>query len=375
MNENDKNDDVREQDPMQEDVKAAEEKGKTASTRLRFAVKVAAVVAAILAVGYIGVGMGLLAHDAVPGSGKADDAGQIEAVGDEAAACDHLWVPQYGSVHHDAVYEQVWHEPVYGTETTYHTVCNTCNALIDGNAAQHIEETGHSGYSTDVPTEMENETLAISRSERLRRVAPKLLICLLLLLMLSVIFATPAHAGVLEDLGEILKDPGAWLVDKFLRDPAESLLNAYANTMSAFGTENFLTGSFKSLFGDGEGTDAVWQTINAVHKTLIVPLAGSILALVMLVQVVKISQRIDSTATFPAVKEIVFLAVLYVIIRFLILNSIDICAAVFDLFNEITKTIFDSADPDLSPITIPDGVGIGNMFIIPACISSPQWSA
>lgn len=36
----------------------------------------------------------------------------------------------------------------------------------------------------------------------------------------------------------------------------------------------------------------------------------------------------------------------------------------FDLFNEITKTIFDSADPDLSPITIPDGVGIGNMFII-----------
>ena len=66
MNENDKNDDMREQDPMQEDVKAAEEKGKTASTRLRFAVKVAAVVAAILAVGYIGVGMGLLAHDAVP---------------------------------------------------------------------------------------------------------------------------------------------------------------------------------------------------------------------------------------------------------------------------------------------------------------------
>lgn len=94
MNENDKNDDMREQDPMQEDVKAAEEKGKTASTRLRFAVKVAAVVAAILAVGYIGVGMGLLAHDAVPGSGKADDAGQMEAVSGEAAACDHLWVPQ-----------------------------------------------------------------------------------------------------------------------------------------------------------------------------------------------------------------------------------------------------------------------------------------
>ncbi len=164
---------------------------------------------------------------------------------------------------------------------------------------------------------MDNETASILRAAHLRRFAPKLLACILLLLMFSVVFATPAHAGVLEDLGEILKDPGAWLVDKFLRDPAESLLNAYANTMSAFGTENFLTGSFKSLFGNGEGTDAVWQTINTVHKTLIVPLAGSILSLVMLVQVVKISQRIDSTSTFPAVKEIVFLAVLYVIIRFL----------------------------------------------------------
>ncbi len=211
---------------------------------------------------------------------------------------------------------------------------------------------------------MDNETAATTSSARLRRLVPKLTVCVLLLLMISVLLATPARAGVLDELGAILDDPAAWLVDKFLRDPAESLLNAYANTMSAFSTENFLTGSFKSLFGNGDGTDAVWQTINAVHKTLIVPLAGSILALVMLVQVVKISQRIDSTATFPAVKEIVFLAVLYVIIRFLILNSIDICAAVFDLFNEITKTIFDSADPNLSPITIPDGVGIGNMFII-----------
>ena len=212
--------------------------------------------------------------------------------------------------------------------------------------------------------EMFNDTAAISRTAQLRRFAPKLLVCLLLMFILSVVFATPAHAGILDEIGALIEDPAAWIADKILRGPAESMLNAYANTMSAFGTENFLTGSFKSLFGNGEGTDVVWTTINAVHKTLIVPLAGSILALVMLVQVVKISQRIDSTATFPAVKEIVFLAVLYVIIRFLILNSVDICAAVFDLFNEITKSIFAAADPDLSPIAIPDGVGFGNMVII-----------
>lgn len=160
MKDNDKNADVREQAAMQEDEKTADDAGKSASTRLRFAVRIAAVVAAILAVGYLGVGMGLLAHDGALNSGKADEGGQAEAVFGDADACAHLWVPQYGSVHHDAVYEQVWHEPVYGTETTYHTVCNTCSALIDGTAAQHIEETGHSGYSTDVP--IVNEVVAQS---------------------------------------------------------------------------------------------------------------------------------------------------------------------------------------------------------------------
>ena len=63
----------------------------------------------------------------------------------------HTWSPNYETVHHDAVYEDVWHEPVYGEETTYHTVCNSCKEIIDGEAAKHIADTGHSGYSTDVP--------------------------------------------------------------------------------------------------------------------------------------------------------------------------------------------------------------------------------
>lgn len=63
----------------------------------------------------------------------------------------HTWSPNYETVHHDAEYKDVWHEPVYGEETTYHTVCNTCKEIIDGEAAKHIADTGHSGYSTDVP--------------------------------------------------------------------------------------------------------------------------------------------------------------------------------------------------------------------------------
>lgn len=66
-------------------------------------------------------------------------------------ACDHDWTVTYKTVHHYAVTHTETVEPVYSEETTYHTVCNECQQVIDGTADQHIRETGHSGYSTNVP--------------------------------------------------------------------------------------------------------------------------------------------------------------------------------------------------------------------------------
>ena len=96
--------------------------------------------------------------DAPEGRGAADggatkpESKEIDA-GDEAQDHQHLWVPRYDTVHHDAVYDQVWHDPVYENRTSYHTVCNDCMEVIDGEAREHIEQTGHGGYSTDVPIE------------------------------------------------------------------------------------------------------------------------------------------------------------------------------------------------------------------------------
>lgn len=66
-------------------------------------------------------------------------------------ACVHDWSISYKTVHHDAVTHTEYVQPVYEDQTTYHTVCNTCEEVIDGKAAEHIESTGHSGYSTNVP--------------------------------------------------------------------------------------------------------------------------------------------------------------------------------------------------------------------------------
>lgn len=73
--------------------------------------------------------------------------------GDTASdeTCQHDWTVTYKTVHHDAVTHTETVDPVYGEETTYHTVCNDCQQVIDGNADQHLKDTGHSGYSTNVP--------------------------------------------------------------------------------------------------------------------------------------------------------------------------------------------------------------------------------
>lgn len=81
-----------------------------------------------------------------------DDSQKSDAPSDTGEqTCDHDWTITYKTVHHDAVTHTETIAPVYDKETTYHTVCNDCKQVIDGAADEHIKETGHSGYSTNVP--------------------------------------------------------------------------------------------------------------------------------------------------------------------------------------------------------------------------------
>ena len=70
-----------------------------------------------------------------------------------AVTHEHDWAIDYETVHHDAQTHEEIVQPVYETVITYHSVCNECNELIDGHAAEHIVITDHSGYSTNVPVE------------------------------------------------------------------------------------------------------------------------------------------------------------------------------------------------------------------------------
>lgn len=204
-------------------------------------------------------------------------------------------------------------------------------------------------------SETQNSRNRIPWRRKVFHYAPKFALCFFVVGLCSLLAAPPAYA----DIGEMILDG----IAGFFRSGAEWFFNAFADGIASFGQMAFISGSFTELFGSNWGTgQTVWGVINAVHSTLIVPLGESILALVMLVQVVKISGRIDATATLPAVKEIVFLAVVYVLLHWLITDSVDIMTAIFDEFNKITNGILDAQAADVGAITLPEDLDIGAAF-------------
>lgn len=154
-----------------------------------------------------------------------------------------------------------------------------------------------------------------------------------------------------------------------LLDGAAWFFNLYDGIVSNIGSSDMLTAPFNTLLGAG-----TFDITKTIHQTAIIPIAESILALFMLVQLVKISQRIDATSTLPAVKDIVFLAVSYVLMHWLIINSLDILQdiyriAVDDIIPEIGtigagKSVFGE-ELSTAPITneVWDKLSIGGCFI------------
>lgn len=81
----------------------------------------------------------------------AEEAAQVEEVQTLEPIHEHEWMPNVTSINHEAETEEVEHEAIWEEVTTYHTVCNECHSEIDGMAQEHIADTGHSGYTTNVP--------------------------------------------------------------------------------------------------------------------------------------------------------------------------------------------------------------------------------
>lgn len=195
------------------------------------------------------------------------------------------------------------------------------------------------------------------------RLVKRLLVVIPVTMLVVTLVPTEAHAagflGIFPDIPAMIKQ---WLLDM-----SAGLLNGYNGMVSSIADNSILTEPFNSLLGT-----STYSLIRTIHQTVIVPIGESILALIMLVQLVKISQRIDATSTFPAVKDIVFLAVFYVLFHWFIVHSLDVLSAVYSIVvQDIIPAIGNAASTTgffsgtlTAPNEVGDDVTIGGCFMV-----------
>lgn len=187
-----------------------------------------------------------------------------------------------------------------------------------------------------------------------------------LIISISIILLVPTNAYAAPN---ILTDPAGWIKETLLVPSINALLQAGAEMLQNVSTDNLLTGNFKNLFATGQQSDQVWDVINTIHQSLVVPVGHSILAAAILVQLVKISQKVDANATLPTVKEIFILVVFFVVFSFMINHGPEICEGIYNVFNEMARGIHGTSN-------ISSSVGLGDtsntdigflvMMLIPA---------
>lgn len=140
--------------PIEQETGDKEAQAKRPGHMALLGVVAAAALIAACAIGAaVGQGAGQQAsftasRPAQQASASAGGAASNEA---DAQPAEHAWQPVYGVVHVDKQTHVEHRDATYRQETVNETVCNDCKAVVTGRAQEHIEKTGHSGFTRGVP--------------------------------------------------------------------------------------------------------------------------------------------------------------------------------------------------------------------------------
>lgn len=181
---------------------------------------------------------------------------------------------------------------------------------------------------------------------------------------------SPAHASIFGDLLGL----DDW-IKGFFCDVVNSLFTWVFNILKSISATDLLIGSWRDLFGGG--SNVIFKFASDICNGIVKPIAGTILAFVMLVQLLQISSKMDQQGgTFPTVKEVMVLAVFYTIFVFLIGNADKICELLYNILNNISVYIANyqpgwSADISSVAFVEPEDLGavtVGD-FVVAAIVA------
>lgn len=169
------------------------------------------------------------------------------------------------------------------------------------------------------------------------------------LALMTLMFGMPdfAFASIADDINK-------WLCG-VLRDTCNWIFTSQVDMLKSIGYDGVLSAGFEQMLGNA-GSVTMYTLVHGVWETAILPIGCGVLSFVFTIQLIKISQRMDGNASFPGVKEVVFLLVFFAVFLFLLQNSFAIMQAIY----EVTKLAIDrvvalfgtGSSMDLSTVSI-----------------------
>ncbi len=149
--------------------------------------------------------------------------------------------------------------------------------------------------------------------------------------------------GALGDVFDTITNPGEAIMTAVSRLLVGMFVNAYNWSMGLM--DYSVTGSVAQPFNElfGLGGSQVFDFVRSINDSLVTSVGYTFLAIVLLVRLAQLGQRMDGNGTLPAVKEVFLLIVWYAVLLFLINNSFEICQAVYAIATALVNIVSSAA--------------------------------
>lgn len=177
--------------------------------------------------------------------------------------------------------------------------------------------------------------------------------------------AMPSQAQAIPFLDQIF-DINNWLMNDILKPPIEGMLAGAWGFINLISVSSIITAPFDTMLS-GSGGTSVWDVAEGVNDGIVKPIALSILALAMLVQLIHVAGKADQDAAMPILRDLIMIALFYVCFRWLINNSADLCVSVYTDLNEIAKNVGTVANVSENPFSLGEVSSFGEIVMLFLC--------
>ncbi|WP_282742574.1 hypothetical protein [Olsenella uli] len=161
---------------------------------------------------------------------------------------------------------------------------------------------------------------------------------------------------------------------------AGEILHASYATVLRLGTDGVLSASFDQMLRSA-GTVTMRDVVHGVWEAAILPIGCGVLSLTFILQLIRISQRMDGNASMPGVKEVVFLLVFYAVFLFVLQHSFELMQSVYEVSRIAVSRVSDlfgtGSALDLQTVSITttdDDVAALLGMLVVALVKSGGWA-